>query len=682
MTVTHERLAEHHLADLRRSGLTDETIEAAGFRSLSAADTKALLERDDVGGGMVIPYPGCFFSDGAPYVRVRLDTALTRDGHSIRYLTKKSERNRLYVPPLVPSSVLDDPNLMLVVVEGEKKALKGCQEGFHCVGLAGVWSWRTKLDGESAPLPKFDAITWQTRSTAIAYDSDSRTNDSVRAAREKLADELSTRGARVRIVEFPAGPLGEKVGLDDYLLTHTPEDFRELAETASLWKPPTQVHGQARSTPITPWPAGPAPAAFASRAGELVALLAPHTEADPVAVLISFLVALGNALGRGPHFEVEAAQHRVNINVVFVGKTARGRKGSSWAQVRRVFETADSHWARECIQHGLSSGEGLIWAVRDPVEKRMPVRENRRVVDYETVIEDPGVADKRLLIIEQEFASTLRVMGRDGNTLSPIIRQAWDTGDLRVLTKNSPARATAAHVSLIGHITRDEVLRYLDTTEAGNGFANRFLWACVRRSKLLPEGGRIDEADFAAFVQRLTETVEFARGIGRLRRDEEARALWHETYATLSREVPGLLGAVTARAEAQVLRLSCLYALLDKSLLIRRQHLEAALALWAYCEASARFIFGDTLGDPMADEILRALRRSDSGLTRTEINRVFKGNRAAVEIGRALGRLLEMGLAMCQPDQSTGGRPAERWYAVEPSQSTISQPTKETNGTN
>ena len=72
-------------------------------------------------------------------------------------------------------------------------------------------------------------------------------------------------------------------------------------------------------------------------------------------------------------------------------------------------------------------------------------------------------------------------MSREGNTLSAIIRQAWDSGNLHPLTKNSPIRATDAHISIIGHITREELLRYLTETEQANGFANRFIWLMVYR---------------------------------------------------------------------------------------------------------------------------------------------------------------------------------------------------------
>jgi hypothetical protein len=112
-----------------------------------------------------------------------------------------------------------------------------------------------------------------------------------------------------------------------------------------------------------------------------------------------------------------------------------------------------------------------------------------RITGCQEVEVDPGVSDKRRLIIEEEFAGSIQIMSREGNSLPAILRQAWDRGDLRTMTKNSPTKATGAHFTIVGRATQDEPLRYLDTTEAANGFANRFEWACVRRSKFLPRGG-------------------------------------------------------------------------------------------------------------------------------------------------------------------------------------------------
>jgi len=300
-------------------------------------------------------------------------------------------------------------------------------------------------------------------------------------------------------------------------------------------------------------------------------------------------------------------------------------------------------WAKERIISGLSSGEGLIWAVRDAIIERKKKGKGDDT-SYEDEEVDSGIADKRLLVIESEFASTLRVMGRDGNTLSPLIRQAWDRGDLQTMTKNSPAKATGAHISIIGHVTEDELRRYLDRTEIGNGFANRFLFVHVRRSKCLPEGGSLNDEAMRPLVQRVAKALDFARSIDLVTRDDEARELWVGVYQKLSEGGRGLFGAVTSRAEAHVMRLAMLYALLDESAQIRVEHLRAALAVWDYCEQSARMIFGAALGDPVADEIGRALKSNPNGLSRTEISNLFGRNRNANTIQRALDILQREGI--------------------------------------
>jgi len=325
---------------------------------------------------------------------------------------------------------------------------------------------------------------------------------------------------------------------------------------------------------------------------------------------------------------------------------------------------------------GLSSGEGLIWAVRDPKDETRegvgtdPERATDTAVEdilaakeKESRDKDQGVDDKRLLVVEPEFASTLRVMRRESNILSGVIRSAWDSGDLNNLTKNSPARATGAHISLIVHITQDELRRELTATDTANGFANRFLWTCACRSQLLPFGGNVDVKVIEKLGRKLDAAAAFARNVQKMWMSKQARRLWRKTYPVLAADVPGLLGAVTSRAEPQVIRLAMIYALLDRSRFIRTCHLSAALAVWRYCDASARYIFGDAIGDPTADAILRELRQQSKGLTRNEIREFFGRNRSEAEISRALNLLLENSWVSCAPEQ-TGGRPAERWTAT------------------
>jgi hypothetical protein len=298
--------------------------------------------------------------------------------------------------------------------------------------------------------------------------------------------------------------------------------------------------------------------------------------------------------------------------------------------------------------------------VRDEVRKWDPKEQCEVVVD-------PGARDKRLLVTEPEFAGALSVMERHGNTLSPTIRNAWDGKRLQTLTRNSPLKATGAHISIIGHITRDELRARLSRTDMANGFANRFIFARVRRSKLLAHGGHLNDGTMVPIRERVKLAVETARAVGRVTMTDDAARMWSAVYGDLSRERPGMLGAITARAEAQTIRLALIYALLDAQMgraEIAHHHLLAALALWEYCEQSCEWLFGDTLGDPVADDILAALRQRPEGMTRTEIRDLFQRNRSSDQIGSALVLLLKSGRVRMET-KASGGRPVETWFATE-----------------
>ena len=417
---------------------------------------------------------------------------------------------------------------------------------------------------------------------------------------------------------------------------------------------------------VPDWPAPAADAAYHGVAGDLVRLVGPHTEADPHALLAQGLIAAGNAMGPAPRMEVDGARHGTTLFAGIVGASGKGRKGTSWNRIRGVLQVADPAW-RERIASGLSSGEGLIWAVRDRIMKREPIRDHGEITGYQEIEEDAGVSDKRLMVVETELAKTLRTMAREGNSLSATIRDAFDHGDLRTLTKNSPAAATGAHISIIGHTTKDELLKYLDDSEAANGFANRFLWVCARRSKVLPYGGSIGTEDFAPIVARLADALAFASAAGAITHSPATQRIWHKVYPKLSAALPGLLGCVTNRAEALVLRLSSIYALLDCTTVVEPVHLNAALAVWDYCFASARFIFGESLEDPVAEAILRALRGAPDGLSRTEISKALSHHAQAKQIASALGTLAGLGLVEREksPPASGSGRPVERWRITQ-----------------
>ena len=399
----------------------------------------------------------------------------------------------------------------------------------------------------------------------------------------------------------PPGGAGERTPLD-YTNGFPPAaDFldemeRRRAKSRRRAKPPepsTNGTAQSKTDPaeephgdsatrigVLHWPEPPDDAAFYGLPGRIARVIEPASEADPVALLAQSIVSYGSMIGRTAHFTAEADRHHGNEFVVLVGETAKARKGTSWGHISSLGREAEEQWAADRVQTGASSGEGIIWAVRDPITKRECVKERGKDPHYVEVEADPGVEDKRLLVYEPEFANVLKQTERQGNTLSAILRNAWDGRDLRTLTKNSPTRATNAHVSLIGHITIDELRRYLTQTETANGYGNRHLWFCVRRSKILPEGGRIDAAAWEGLRAELTEALGFAREVGGVVRDQDAKAVWREVYGELSEGRPGLTGALLARGEAHVMRLAMLYALMDRSHLIRPPHLMAALALW------------------------------------------------------------------------------------------------------
>lgn len=394
----------------------------------------------------------------------------------------------------------------------------------------------------------------------------------------------------------------------------------------------------------SPWPEMLADA-YHGLPGSIVGLIEPETESDPAGVLLQLLTMFGNAVGRGPHLQVEGDRHCCNLFVNLVGRSSAARKGTSWGRAVQVMRCGANAWVSDCIVRGLISGEGVIHHVRDPRGK------------------DEGVIDKRLMVEESEFASVLKKMTQKENTLSAVLRQAWQTGDLRTLGKVNPCQATGAHISVVGHITQAELSKFLTNTETLNGFANRFLWACVRQSKRLPHGGR--HLNLTHLGPELTRTIANARAVDEVGWTPEADQFWCDLYLGELGEDKGdsLYAAVVARAAPQTLRLAMIYALFDGSDVIDVPHLNAGLAVWRYCDASARRVFADTPTDPLAAQILGLLRAHPGGLTKTELYRAFNNREKRDAIVNALSGLLMQGKVRREVDKGEGsGRRAERWF--------------------
>jgi len=409
-------------------------------------------------------------------------------------------------------------------------------------------------------------------------------------------------------------------------------------------------------------------AALFGLAGRFVRLVMPHSEADAAGLLSMFLAIFGCAIGPARFFYVEATKHVAKIFVLVIGQTSIGRKGTALGRCMQPFRLADPEWLANGEDSGFGSGESIIKRLSDEPDDGTKPDEVRKPVE------------KRMLILEPEFARPLTAMTREGSIISATIRELFDGDTLRARTVKVSRTASGCHGVFVGQITSDELRRNLTSTEIANGFINRFLMVVVSRRQRLPHGGSLTDEDFAPIVAELQSALTHGRIPGRMRRTPAANAWWERFYYAVP-EPEGLLGAATGRAEAIVLRLSMAYALLDESDEIDVPHLEAAEALWRYGFESAQFVFGASLGDDVADRILQAAReRYPYGLTRSDIHtEVFKRHGTAARIQVAVDALAKRGLIVVQRSvtRGEGGRPAEHIFATRVGSSAVGQPSQQ-----
>jgi len=366
----------------------------------------------------------------------------------------------------------------------------------------------------------------------------------------------------------------------------------------------------------------PAREAFYGIAGDFVHLIENETEASPVGLLANFLVMAGTLIGRDVWCCADGATHYPAEFVVLVGETGRSRKGTASRHVFALADKVEPNFQKNCVRAGLSTGEGLV----------------KNIQDGKALAEN----NNRFLWKLSEFGQLLTVARREGNTISAILRQAWDGDPLQITTKTDPISVSDYFISLVGHVTPEEMLNGFASGDFVNGFANRFLFVKVEGGNILPEGGNY--VDTTAIVNRLRASIEAVKRIGggQMKRNEEAKALWDTVYRKLRNQPKGLKGSLCVRADAHCLRLSLIYALLDGAEQIQPQHVEAAVAFWDYCERSIADIFSDRLGDPDADKILAAMKTGPQGMT--DLHLVFHRNRTSEWITAKLAAMMKAGL--------------------------------------
>jgi hypothetical protein len=383
------------------------------------------------------------------------------------------------------------------------------------------------------------------------------------------------------------------------------------------------------------------PKMFYGLAGEVGQAAARHTEVNPAAATLFFLTMASATVGRDVYLSVGNTFHHARLFAAHVGRTGKGRKGDAQGLGRRIRADVEDCFSELGHFHtgGLSSREGLAGAIQDS-----------------NADGDNGTDDKRLFVIESEFVNVLSQARREGNTLSAALRDAWDGSDIKPLVKHSPTHCSSPHVAIWANITPAELVRMMTTTDVSNGFLNRFLFIWGERSGLVPLPTRMADNAVREFADRLLDAVRFARGgypaaqnTRRMTLTPEAERLYTHHYPSLcDHDAPEMISTLLERQAPYTLRLSMMFALLDKSLVINDVHLTAALAWVAYSEESVSYIFSKdeatadhakTKND--SERLTQFLsKRSDRTATRKQIGvDCFQGHRSKLELDNLLKNL-------------------------------------------
>jgi len=631
------------LENLRASGLTIATIRTNGLRTEH--------------GALVFPYRDL---DGKVngFARRRPHKPPVIDGKPAKYVQPKGSPQRAYFP-VASLAKLRDGESEIYITEGEKKALALSQLGYAAIGIGGFWGG-CKAKSEEL-IDDLAAINWQGRNVGIVFDYDAKeaTRREAEAAKVRLARALKAAEAgEVYNMPLPPGPDGAKQGVDDYLVAQGVEAAKAfdklVGEPISVIKIIPGVVGESGGISVIKIiPPVLGEAAYHGWIGEFLKAVAPCTEATDAGILAHLLPAIGTIIGPGP--QAHGTKQPARVNTVLVGPTSTGRKGTALAPVDELMSLVDAEFWQEQRVGGLSTGEGLIGKVAD---------KKTRSEDGEWEIEK---VEKRLYVVEEEFSKVLAQHRRDGNILSQILRETFDSGNLSVLTRSNPLQAFGAHIGITGHITPEELLDRFYRIEMCNGFGNRFLWFVVKSDKIIARCQPIPIKLFQRFVPRLRSIANYTDG--HIPLADASMGVWEkEIYPSLREDKPGFAGALVARGSSMVLRLALIYFLLDPpskggSQGIEPVHLDAALAVWRYCEESVQMLFRRKAGTFLGDKVLELL--AEEPMTKDALNDHLSPKQKG-EVAGVLVDLEAAGLIRKTTVKKNGaGRPATKWELVK-----------------
>ena len=138
---------------------------------------------------------------------------------------------------------------------------------------------------------------------------------------------------------------------------------------------------------------------------------------------------------------------------------------------------------------------------------------------------------------------------------------------------------------------------------------------------------------------------------------DSARVMWGPLRHELGIKRVGIMSEFAVRAPANVIRLAIIYALLDRSAVVDVIHLQAAKAVWDYCEASAKDIFSGITGDFRVDRILVELSTAPNNtVTQSDIHAMFGRHLSAERVKTIIKNLMETGMVKQDTKKPASGR--------------------------
>jgi hypothetical protein len=414
--------------------------------------------------------------------------------------------------------------------------------------------------------------------------------------------------------------------------------------------------------------------AFIGFPGRWVQELEEQTECNRDNLLAQLAVGSGAMFGRYyyNHYGVDLY---TNEFLKVLGDSG-AKKGTALKKFLGFAGLIDSHWPIHGIGDSFPSGEAIVYAIRDQVIKIKGGKE---------VIQDAGVFDKRLLIAENELAQLYRMFERSGNTSTAKLRAAWDSPEvLSNRSKTLPAIATKPHISLIGHITIEE-LRSFDPNLISNGLLNRSVFVYAFKAREIPnpkpvkwsetlieefkEIYRLANIPTAIDAGQLGVSAEEVSSI-HIPLDPEAEELWEKIYREQPANQDAALSDILRRYTEHIRKLALIYAIYDRVKTICSRHLLAAKAIMDHSKECVQTIFSAFTSNKGANKILEALKRqAPEGLAKSKIyEEVFNRHISASEINEALAFLVQNKLAIPKRYRTTptAKKQTEIWYAIDP----------------